>query len=70
MNYPHAKSNIIKSSNLNTRDIFSVYCAFCTKFAYFTLKILKRPMPAGALPDSLSVAPPYHNINKGKFLIC
>ena len=27
-------------------------------------------MTAGALPDSSSVAPLYHNINKGKLLIC
>ena len=69
MNYQRAKCYTISSSNINTIDIIQFLVIFA-KNCLFYPKILKRPTTAGVLPDSSSVAPLYHNIDKGKLLIC
>ena len=48
--YPHAKCYTISSININTTDIFQFLVIFAQIFAYFILKILKRPMTAGLYP--------------------
>ena len=38
MNYSSAKFNAILSPNMDTDNIFPIYCEFCTEFDYFASK--------------------------------